>query len=166
MKKLLITLLICLFASPVMAAWTIQAEIDDVSDWADGTRMYRVKVYMLSDGSDLAEFTLSTYLKPPQTDTQGKVHKDNLWTDYLQGGYFYMVETDPGTEPDAAYTLAFDSDKGANILDLADLSVSATELNYGAADLNFFPVIWDLQIDIGDIGSAADYIELYIYIIR
>ena len=166
MKKLLITILICLFALPAMAGWTIQAEIDDVSDWEDGTRMYRVKVYMLSDGTDLAEFDLSTYLKPPQTDTQSKVHLDNLWTKYLQGGYFYMVETDPGTEPDAAYTLAFNSDKGANILDLSDLSVDTTEINSAASDLKFYPVIWDLAIDIGDIGSANDYVELYIYIIR
>jgi len=166
MKKLLITILICLFALPAMAGWTIRAEIDDASDWTDGSRMYRVKVYMLSDGTDLAEFDLSTYLKPPQTDTQGKVHIDDLWSKYLRGGYFYMVETDPGTEPDAAYTLAFNSDKGANILDLSGLSVDTTEINSAATDLDFFPVIWDLAIDIGDIGSSADSVELYLYIIR
>ena len=166
MKKLFLAILIMLFAVPSWAAWTIRAEIDDRIEWSDGTIMYRVKVQMVSDGTDLAEFNLSTYLSPPQLDTQGKVHKDNLWTEYLQGGYFYMVETDPGVEPDATYTLAFDSDKNASILDLSGLSTTATEINAAATDLDLFPIVWDLQIDIGDIGSNLDAVDLYIYIIR
>ncbi|MHC4748402.1 MAG: hypothetical protein ACYTFW_00875 [Planctomycetota bacterium] len=166
MKKFLITLLICLFAVPSFAAWTIQAEIDDVADWNDGAKVYRVRVYMLSDGTDLAEFNLSTYLSSPQTDTQGKTHTRNYWTERLMGGVFYMVETDPGTAPDAAYTLSFDSDKGADILDLTGLSTTVTELNDASGDLGFFPILWDLQIDIGDIGSNNDVVDLYIYIIR
>lgn len=166
MKKFLLAMLLLLFSVPAFAAWTIQAEIDDQSDWENGQRVYRVRVYMISDGTDLAEFNLSTYLKPPQLDTQGKVHPDDRWSEYLQGGILYMVETDPVVAPDSTWSLALDSDKGADLVTLSALSATATEINSLSGSLGFNPIVWDVQVDIGDIGSNLDSVDVYLYIIR
>lgn len=165
MKKLLITLFIVLFASTAIGA-TLQAEIEKNTQWSNDQRMMRIKIYVEPDGADLAEFSLKDYLGPPYTDTQGKTHSENYWTKYCEGGIFYQVETDPGTEPDAAYTLSFNSETGADLLDLTGLSTTATEVNGADADLGFLPVVYDLKIDLGDIGSDGDETTIYIYILR
>jgi hypothetical protein len=165
MKKLFITLFIVLFASTAIGA-TLQAEIEKNTQWSNDQRMMRIKIYVEPDGADLAEFSLKDYLGPPYTDTQGKTHSENFWTKYCEGGIFYQVETDPGTEPDAAYTLSFDSDLDADIMDLTGLSTTATEINDVAATIGFRPIVYDLKIDLGDIGSDGDEVTIYIYILR
>ena len=134
-------------------AWTITATIDQGANWSDGTAIHRVKISAISDGSDPAEFNLSTYL------TSNEMNR-------IKGGCFYQVITDPGTEPDAAYTLAFDDGLGGSILDLSNLSITATEIHDGGGDLGFYPIIFDLQINIGDIGSSSDSTTIYIDIAK
>ena len=152
-KKILIALLFLMLPGICFASWTISANITRGADYNDGTKLHEIVISATSDGSDPAEFNLSTYLTSAQMDR-------------IKGGFFYQVVTDPGTEPDDTYTLAFDNDLGGNILDLSGLSVTATEIHDAAADLGFFPIIFDLQIDIGDIGSASDSITIYIDIIK
>jgi hypothetical protein len=142
--------------SQAFAAWTIAVTIDKDQPWKAGQRMYRVKVAGVSDGSDPAEFNLSTYLSSGWDGDMAKI----------KGGLFYMVETDPGTAPDAVWAVSFDSDLGANILDLSGLSVTETEMHDGANDLGFAPAVFDVGVDIGDIGSASDSVDSYIYILK
>lgn len=156
MKKLLliVTALLALFiASNAMAAWTITAVFHggDIK-WSSDHWVYRIKVSATSDGADPAEFNLSTYLTG--------INK-------ILGGYLWQIETDPGTAPDAVWAVSFDTGLGASILDLSGLSVSATELHDGSEDLGFNPIIFDdIQIDIGDIGSANDSVDIYIVIVK
>ena len=166
MKKFLLSIFaLLLFAS---TSWgdTLQAEIVKNTGWKNGQRMVLIKVYSEPDGADLAEFSLRTYLGPPYTDTQGKTHTTNKWDEYCQGGIFYQVETDPGTAPDSTYTLSFDSELEADLLDLSGLSTTATEIHDAGADLGYKPVVYDLKIDLGDIGSDGDETTIYIYILR
>ena len=165
MKKLLVALCILLFTVPAMGA-TLQAELEKKTQWSNGQRMWRIKIYIEPDGNDLAEFSLKDYLGPPYTDTQGKTHSENLWTKYCEGGFFYQVETDPGTEPDAVYTLSFDSDLEADIMDLTGLSTTATEITDVGTTIGYRPIVYDLKIDLGDIGSDGDETTIYIYILR
>lgn len=160
MKKfnwlMLAVMVVCSFflVGNALGAWTVTGAIESNERWDSSHWIYRVKISLLSDGTDLAEFTLSTYLTAREMAM-------------LKGGMLWEVETVPGTEPDAAYTLAFDSGLGSNILDLAGLSVTAPERNDFSTDLGYSPIMWDdLQIDIGDIGSAADATVVYIYIIK
>ena len=155
MKKLLLSILLSLLlVVPSYAAWTITADIVDSSDLGNGSKMYVVKISATSDNNDVAEFNLSSYLD--STD-MGRV----------RGSSFIAVETDPGTAPDAVYPLAFNSQWGANILDLAGLSTTATEINDAATDLGFyFPIFGDLAIDIGDNNNqwtANDTVDIYLY---
>ncbi len=156
-KKLLIALLITLFTAPCFAGtMTVTSTLEKSEVWITEQNVIRIKLVCVQpDANDTSEFNLSTYLNDGQMAT-------------IRGGLFYMVETVPSATaaPDAAYTLAFDSDLGSGILDLSGLSTSAAEINSGDVDLGMFPTIWDLQIDFGDLGSASDSVTLYIYILR
>lgn len=163
MKKLLITLCILLFT---ISANAQQAEIEKNTQWSNGQRMMRIKILLEPAGADLAEFSLKDYLGPPYTDTQGKVHKENYWTKYCEGGFFFQVETDPLVTPDAAYTLSFDSDLNAPIMDLTGLSTTATAITDVASTIGYRPIVYDLQIDLGDLGNGAESTIIYVYILR
>jgi hypothetical protein len=120
---------------------------------------FRVKIVAVSDGSDPAEFELNT-------STLSSYLSDNEMK-RLKGSFLWQVETDPGVEPDGVWAVSFDSGAGADILALSGLSVSATELNDASTDLGYHPQIWDnVQIDIGDIGSAADSVTIYLYFLK
>lgn len=156
MKKFFLSLLFLLFLTTnAFAAWTIDVTLDSTTR---GDKL-RVKIVAVSDGSDPAEFeldtsTLNTYL-------------NEYAMRQLKGAIFWEVETDPGTAPDAVWAVSFDSGAGASLLDLSGLSVSATERNDASTDLGYNPIIWDnVQVDIGDIGSASDSVTIYLIFLK
>ena len=165
-KKLLIVLaalvLIGLPAISAATVWTITVHTPVPSSWRNGQVVFMVQVDLLSDGSDLAEFSLADEMATDIGSQQAE-----WWIDRMSGGVLYELITDPGTEPDSTYTLAFDGTYGASLLDLAALSATVTERTSFAVDLGYSPIFWeDLDIDIGDIGSSADSTTLYIFIVK
>ena len=154
MKKLILIAVAVLFLMPSIAsaAWTITATVEQKLYWGNGRYIYRVKLACLSDGADPAEVLLSSYL----------TGNDRVY----EGALLYQIETDPGVAPDAVWAVDFDTDLGADILDLAGLSVTATELHDVDAGVGFYPIVFDVGIDIGDIGSAADTVDIYLYFIK
>jgi hypothetical protein len=156
------------FAGISLAADTIQAELYDIADWKTGQKLYRIKVYVAVDAtSDPAEFNLSTYLAPPQTDLSGKVHREDIWTANCLGGYLVQVDTEPGADPpDTTWDLNLDNDKGADIMALTGLSVTAAEIHDAAVDLGFKPAVFDIQVDVGDIDAESNEVYIYFYILR
>ncbi|MDA8139020.1 MAG: hypothetical protein M0036_10240 [Desulfobacteraceae bacterium] len=76
--------------------------------------------------------------------------------------YFYMVHTTPGTAAGApdAYTVDFDDDTTAaatngSICALSARSATLKEFADAAEDLpNYWPVIGNLYMDVGDIGAG------------
>jgi hypothetical protein len=166
MKKLILVLMVIFLAITFLtvssfAAWTITAKSDKDVPWKNDQRIYRVKVYCLSDGTNPAAFNLSD-----EFDGVGGSGTESLFNSIIPGSIFYQVETDPGVAPDAVWTVTINSDIGGEILALTGLSVTTTEIHDAAADLGFPPIIFDLIIDIGDIGSANDEVTLYIYVIK
>lgn len=151
MKKLILIIVsLCIFfPATVLAGWTYTVTLDKKVIWNDGRRMYRVKVACLSDGSDPDEIALSSYI-----------------TDILDGALLYQIETDPGTAPDAVWDVDFDTGLGADIMDLSGLSVTASELHDVDNDAGFYPIIFDVQIDIADIGTSGDTVDIYLYFIK
>jgi hypothetical protein len=162
LKVLMVLAMGVFLASPVMAAgWTVSAP--EPNSWRNGQVMYRITVaYIQQTDSAGAETTLKTEMI---TSLGAKDAERAIKS--LNGGVLYEVVTDPGTEPDDAYTLYFDCELGGSLLDLTGLSVSATEHNNFAKDLGYNPVFWnDLQIDPGDLGSTSDATTIYIYIVK
>jgi hypothetical protein len=158
MKSILSAILIftiLLFSSAAMAAmnWTVSASLDSRVVFENDTALYRVKLSAVSDGSNPDEFNLSSYLSVSEMAQ-------------IAGGLLYMVETDPGVAPDAAWAVSFDSDLGASILDLSGLNTTATEVNKASTDLGINPYIMDLQIDFADIGSDGDSVDVFFYIVK
>ena len=154
-KKMLICFFLLIFAAPSWAAWTVSATLDKSFKLGDGRYIQQVKIEAISDGSDLAEFEIDTYL----TDRDMK---------RIEGGVFYQVITDPGTEPDATWAVSFDDELGASILDLTGLSVSATQIHDVSTDLGngFYPIVTNIGVDIGDIGSESDSVTIYLLIVK
>lgn len=154
-KAILISVLLAFMLSAVSAfgaAGTITYGGTDSVQWHNNQTVHRVKITYLQPGAAAGDaFLLSSTTVP---------------TEIYQGAVLFQIETDPGTAPDAVYTLTILSDKGAPILALTGLSVSATALHNGAADLEFTPIVFDLSIDFGDLGSANDYVDLYLYFIK
>ena len=154
MKKfiLALTMMILFFAVNVYAAWTVSISMNSV-----GGNIYRIKIEAVSDGSDPAEFELDT------ATLSGYLSENSM--KYVRGAILYQVEIVPGVEPDAVWTVSFDTGAGASILDLSGISVTATELWDASRDLGFYPVIDDnIGIDIGDIGSNLDSVTIYLII--
>ena len=154
-KKLFLTLLLVMLSVPLMAADPV-ITMDSVKDHGGGAKLYTVKVVLVSDGagSDRAEFNVSAYF--------------DKWSD-CTGGWFIGGEAVPATgatAPDAAFTLAFDSDKGSSLLDLATVSNSAPTYFDGAADVDGYPPVFDIGIDIGDLGTGDEAATIYLYIYR
>jgi hypothetical protein len=154
MKKLLASILtlFVLTGSAWGAAGTITYGGTEEVQWRNGQNVNRVKITYLQPGAGAGDaFLLSATDTPPS---------------FYQGAMFYQAETDPGTAPDAGYTLAIASDKGSPILSLSALSVTASAIHDAGADLGVPPIIFDLSIDFGDLGSANDYVDLYLYFIK
>ena len=149
-------------STPAFATWTITVSTPEPKTWRNGQVLYKITIALVSDGTDLAEFSLADEMA---TDLGAK--EADAWIERMNGGLLYELVTDPGTTPDNTYTLAFDCDRGGSLLDLAALSATVTEHTDFSEDLDWNPVFWDdLGIDIGDIGSASDAVEIIIYIIK
>lgn len=156
MKKFILALAISMIflTTNAIAAWTI-----DISMHAISNSCYRVTIVAVSDGSDPAAFSLNT-------STLNTYLSDNSMN-YLKGCYLYEVITDPGVAPDAVWTVAFDDGLGGSILDLSSLSVTVTEIHDASEDLGFYALITNnIKIDIGDIGSSADSVTIYLIIVK
>jgi len=160
-KKIALTVLIMmLIVSPAFADWTITVSKPESEPWKNGQRMNMISISLVSDGTDLAEFSLVTAITNSGLNAPDIIKQ-------IHGGVLYEVVTDPGVEPDGTYTLAFDCYREGSLLDIAALSATVTEHTNFAKDLGYSPVFWnDLKIDIGDIGSAADSVVIEIYIVK
>ncbi|NIS52201.1 MAG: hypothetical protein GWN94_13990 [Phycisphaerae bacterium] len=157
MKRLLCILIALFLAIPSICfgAWTFTGTIDQEVNWPNNQKLIVIKVACASDGTDPAEFNLSDEMA------------NSLDITKYQGGLFYAVETDPGADaPDAVWAVDFDTSYGADILNLTGLSITATEAHDGASLLGFNVPIFDIQIDLGDIGSSGDDVDLYIHIVK
>ena len=151
-----------LISTPALATWTVTVSTPEPKSWRNGQVLYKVTIALVSDGSDLAEFSLVT-----EMTTDLGAQQTKAWIERMNGGLLYELVTDPGVAPDSTYTLDFDCERGGSLLDLAALSATVTEHTDFSEDLDWNPVFWgDLYIDIGDIGSNLDAVEIIIYIIK
>ncbi len=160
MKSLRLTALILMLIMTSGYAWgaamTVTYGGTQSETWNNDQRIRRVKLTCTqADANDPDAFLLSSVSSPSGVPLSN-----------YRAAIFFQFETDPGTAPDATYTLAIASDKGAPIISLTGLSVTATAMHNGAQDLGFTPIIWDLSIDFGDLGSANDSVDLYLYFIK
>jgi len=155
MKKIaLIILSVFLSWSVAMADWTpTSAAITRADDWNNSSVSYEITIILESDGSDASEFALSTYL----TDQELKK---------IRGGLLYSVVTDQGTTDPETYTVTFDDEKGSDILSVTTTETGQAEVWPANVDLGAYPMIWDIQIDFGDVGDSGDDIVLYLRIIK
>ena len=152
MKKLLISILLLVFAIPAFAGnWVPTSVIPTEYKWGDGTHVYTFAITLESDGADPAEWNLSDYI----TDVQLKA---------IRGGQLLEVITAQGTTAPDTYTVTFDDSYGADLLSITTTSTSQAETWGGDRDLGRFPFIDDLQVDFGDVGDSGDDIVLYIKI--
>lgn len=157
MKKLfyLISILMSLlFAVPSFAAWTCTAVIDEAASWSlpkgAWQAVYRVQLTCDSDGTDPAEFLLSSLLSTQDLNS-------------IKGGVLYKVHTGPGTTaPEDAFTVALDGDLGEDWLTITTTS-AATKFEEWDGENH---VVWDIQIDIADIGDSGEDVIVYFTIIK
>ena len=154
MKKLLIALFIVLIPVSVLATdMTVSScVINKQPEWRTKQQIFEVKLTLETDGTDQAEFAISSHCSQ-----QGVM-------DFIEGGLLYEVEIAPGTTaPDAAYTVTFDNEKGADIL-------SAAVTTGDSQSQVFYPVnravVFDVQVDFPDVGDSGDDIFLYLKIMR
>ena len=158
MKKFILCLVtaLLLFAGPAFGAWSIASvtSFDQERAWVVARdkyqAVYRIKLVCTSDGADAAEFTLSTYISAAMLEK-------------IQGGALYTVMTEPGAQaPDAAWTVTFDGDKGQ---DWYSHTTTAADTKAEESKAGSW-IVWDMQIDFPDVGSASDIVNLYITIIK
>jgi hypothetical protein len=163
LKGLGVLTLIVFLASPAfgLAGWTISTP--EPQSWRNGQVMYRITIaYVQAAAATGAEVSLVTEM---ELDLGKK--EAEWWIDKINGGILYEVVTDPGTQPDNTYALGFDCELNGALLDLAARSATVTEHADFGKDLGYNPVFWnDIQIDIADLGSAADATTIYIYIVK
>ena len=149
-------LFLLVLAVPVFAtSMTVsECKMTKQDQYASKQQVYEIKLTLETDGTDQDEFNLSS-------------HCDiNSVMRVIAGGQFWDVVTDQGTTAPDTYTVTFDSEKGGDLLSVTTTSTSKAEHWPADADLNYFPPIWDLQIDFGDVGDSGDDIILYIRIAR
>lgn len=151
MKKILFILVTLAMLMPVnvFAAWTITGQMEPVKISRTGIEYYTVKINAISDGADPAAVSLTDYLSDAEMDL-------------LKGSEFIGVETDPGVAPDAVWDVSFISEKGSILLALTGLSVTVTEWNPLTLASRPWFLSTDMDIDIADIGTAADVVVLYL----
>lgn len=137
------------------AAWTVAASIDQNAKWGEDANptmtSYRVKIEVVADGSDVAEFNLSDYLSGAEMAK-------------ISGGMLMKVCTVPSaTAAPTTYTLAMDDELGA------DLPITVTTTSTTAAEC-FYPtesvIAYDYQFDFPDIGDANDAATVYLHILK
>lgn len=161
MKKILFILLLIglVFPTASMASWTINITTEPPMKTVSGVEIITIKINATSDGSDPDEFNLNTSTLNSYLNGQEMTR--------IRGGYLWEVITDPGTAPDSAWSVSFDDGLGGSILDLSSLSTTATELHDASYDLGFYHIVnSNIQVDIGDIGSSSDSVDIYLIIIK
>lgn len=145
------------------AAWTITAAIpttasDSISGtevWNNGQIVYIVRITVVSDGSDPAEFSLSDYLSAASMD---KI-RGGVWTGNVING--------DDTNAPTTFTLAVDNYAGADLGDIA--TTETTKAEYFGASTDFGDdsiVVYDPQFDFPDIGDNLDTVVLDMIIIK
>jgi len=149
---LLLTLICFLFPSITFAAWDCSAARYKGTVWGEARafwqRVYFIKVECESDGADPAEFLLSSLLEEDEMQD-------------IRGGALYRVITDQGAQAPETYTVTFDDSFGADILSITTTSVGQAERFDAGSE-----IIWDLQIDFGDIGDNLEDAILYLLFVR
>jgi hypothetical protein len=159
MKKILIGLFVLIgliipFVGHTTVMTVSSCTMNKTQQYADGSILYEVKLILETDGTDQDEFSLSSYC-----------NRDDVIS-LIEGGQFFDVITDQGTTAPQVYTVTFDSEKGGDLLSVSTTSVSQAQ-HWGAdTDLYYFPPVWDLQIDFGDIGDSGDDVILYLRFLR
>lgn len=150
LKRSLVLILSVLFFAGVALAGTT-ATNTRTADMGDGNKIYEIVVtHVMDDGNDPAEFNVSAVLAG--------------WG-RIAGGFFLGAEVVPGTgdaTPVGTFDCDFDTGRGANALDIT--GHSATVPSYNASDDT--PPVWDIQIDIGDLGNADDSVTIVIYVMK
>ena len=160
-KVMVLAALICLVSAPAFAISGITVETPQAKPWSNGQQMFMVSIAVVQPGATgISEFSLRGAMNDSGIDA-------DFWIDIFTGGLLYEVVTDPGTQPDATYTLAFDCYRGGSLLDIAAASATVTEHVDFSTDLGYNPVFWkDLDITVGDLGSANDATVIEIYIVK
>jgi hypothetical protein len=153
MKRLIVLVaFIFMVASNAYSAWTVTASVDEISKWSNDMYTYRVKVTAVSDGSDVANFALSSYLSATGL---------NL----IRGGMLQKVVTAPGAGATApgTYTVVLTDELGAS------MPITVTTTSTTAAE-DFYPtenvLMFDIYMDFPDIGDSGDIAYLYFYILH
>ena len=156
-KTMALTLALVISASFAWgAAMTVTYVGTKTETWFNKQVVNRVQLKCLQPAAAAGDaFLLSSVSSP-----------ESILTDYYRGAVLFQIETDPGTQPDGAYTLTILSDKASPILALTGLSVTASALHNGAADLGFTPIVYDLSVDFGDLGGGTEFVDLYLYFIK
>lgn len=155
MKKFILPLLLIaalLLPSVSFAAWTCTAARYKGTVWGEARafwqRVYFIKLECESDGADPAEFLLSTYLAEESMQE-------------IRGGALYRIITDQGAQAPETYTVTFDDSFGADIKSITTTSTSQAERFDAGSE-----IIWDLQIDFGDVGDNLEDVILYLLFVR
>ena len=155
MKKLILILFVLacfLIPSTGFADWTCTAARYKGTVWGEARafwqRVYFIKVECESDGADPAEFLLSSILDEDEMQE-------------IRGGALYRVITDQGAQAPETYTVTFDDSFGADIKSITTTSVSQAERFAAGSE-----ILWDLQIDFGDIGDSGEDAILYLLFVR
>lgn len=159
MKKLLLGLLglllsvsVAFAAAPACVSVT---SFDKEVVWGVQTygwqSMYRIKLECVGTGNDDDEVLLSSYISERMLGL-------------IQGGILKAVHTGPGSQvPDAVVVIGLDGDLGEDIETITTTSAASQfEEWVFTAD----HVIWDIGIDLPDIGDASDVIIMYFTVVK
>lgn len=162
MKKLFITLLICLFSSPVMAAWSVYTmEYVRTFDHKNEQELSLLKVTGTSDAGNSGDLKMSTGLIATHGADQGR-----LYWERLQGGFLYAVEFVPGAvTPTTQTTITIDTADGTLIFS-EELAVAGTgEMFSGKVDSDFLVPLIDFIFAATTLAADKTAI-FYIWILR
>ena len=162
MKKFLIAILICLFASPAIAAWSVfTIEYVRTFDHKNEQEMSLIKISGTSDAGASGDLKMSTGLMTAHGAVQGR-----LYWERLQGGFLYAVEYIPGAvTPTAASTFTFDTEDGTIILSETVTGADTGELFSGKVDADILIPITDF-IFASSTLNADKNATWYVWILR
>jgi hypothetical protein len=130
---------------------TITATVDKKSPYGDKT-LYRVKLHLKQGtNSAIGEIDLSTYLTDKVFD----------------GAMLYAVEVSPDTTSEKYFTVSVKTDTGSDGRRVAYLSdIKNDEVSIKQITETSRSFVYDLKVDVTNMGDATNAVAIYFYLIR